>query len=221
MAKYLSGRVKRTPQDKLSEDRFKYLGLDQAEPNIGDPPSISGSPNVPAGTRFQIVSLLSHPGERFWVPIEGGLIPGSISVFDEGTLVGTLSSITQLNFVGAGVSAQAVPLGVAATIRVSPPGDPGDIQYVGADYEFTAENAFSYNQISNVLSVDGGLNVGINGALLKVNTGIGSVGIGTTNPTQKLDVNGNVRVRGAFYDSNNFKGNPADILVSGGNANNI
>jgi hypothetical protein len=221
MAKYLSGRVKRTPQDKLSEDRFKYLGLDQAEPNIGDPPSISGSPSIPAGTRFQIVSLLSHPGERFWVPIEGGLIPGSISVFDEGTLVGTLSSITQLNFIGAGVSAQAVPLGVAATIRVSPPGDPGDIQYVGADYEFTGENAFSYNQISNVLSVDGGLNVGINGALLKVNTGIGSVGIGTINPTQKLDVNGNVRVRGGFYDSNNSRGNPADILVSGGNADTI
>ena len=221
MAKYLSGRVKRTPQDRLSEDRFKYLGLDQAEPNIGDPPSISGSPNVPSGTRFQIVSLLSHPGERFWVPIEGGLIPGSISVFDEGTLVGTLSSITQLNFIGAGVSAQAVPLGVAATIRVSPPGDPGDIQYVGADYEFTAENAFSYNQVTNVLSVDGGLNVGINGSRLKVNTGIGSVGIGTIDPTQKLDVNGNVRVRGAFYDSNNFKGNAADILVSGGNSNNL
>ena len=221
MAKYLSGRVKRTPQDQLSEDRFKYLGLDQAEPNIGDPPGLSGSPNIPAGTRFQIVSLLSHPGERFWVPIEGGLIPGSISVFDEGTLVGTLSSITQLNFIGAGVSAQAVPLGVAATIRVSPPGDPGDVLYVGDDYEFTAENAFSYNQVSNSLSMDGGLNVGINGSRLKVNTGIGSVGIGTTNPTQKLDVNGNVRVRGAFYDSNNFKGNPADILVSGGNANNI
>ena len=221
MAKYLSGRVKRTPQDKLSEDRFKYLGLDQAEPNIGDPPSISGSPNIPAGTRFQIVSLLSHPGERFWVPIEGGLIPGSISVFDEGTLVGTLSSITQLNFIGAGVSAQAVPLGVAATIRVSPPGDPGDIQYVGADYEFTAENAFSYNQVTNVLSVDGGLNVGINGSRLKVNTGIGSVGIGTIDPTQKLDVNGNVRVRGGFYDSNNSRGNPADILVSGGNADTI
>lgn len=221
MAKYLSGRVKRTPQDRLSEDRFKYLGLDQAEPNIGDPPSISGSTNIPAGTRFQIVSLLSHPGERFWVPIEGGLIPGSISVFDEGTLVGTLSSITQLNFIGAGVSAQAVPLGVAATIRVSPPGDPGDIQYVGADYEFTAENAFSYNQVTNVLSVDGGLNVGINGSRLKVNTGIGSVGIGTIDPTQKLDVNGNVRVRGGFYDSNNSRGNPADILVSGGNADTI
>lgn len=221
MAKYLSGRVKRTPQDKLSNDRFKYLGLDQAEPNIGDPPGLSGSPSIPSGTRFQIVSLLSHPGERFWVPIEGGLIPGSISVFDEGTLVGTLSSITQLNFIGAGVSAQATPLGVAATIRVSPPGDPGDIQYVGADHEFTAENAFSYNQISNVLSVDGGLNVGINGALLKVNTGIGSVGIGTINPTQKLDVNGNIRVRGGFYDSNNSRGNPADILVSGGNADTI
>ena len=220
MAKYLTGRVKRTPQDKLSTDRYNYLGLEEAEPNLGDPPG-GASPGIPSGVRYQMVTLLSHPGKRFWVPIEGGLIPGSISVFDEGTLVGSLSSITQLNFVGTAVSAIAVPLGVAATIRVSPPGDPGDIQYVSSSYEFASENAFNYNETSNVLSVGGGLNVGTNGALLKVNTGIGSVGVGTTNPTQKLDVYGNLRLRNAFYDSNNSKGNPADILVSGGNSNTI
>ena len=161
MAKYLTGRVKRTPQDKLSTDRYNYLGLEEAEPNLGDPPG-GASPGIPSGVRYQMVTLLSHPGKRFWVPIEGGLIPGSISVFDEGTLVGSLSSITQLNFVGTAVSAIAVPLGVAATIRVSPPGDPGDIQYVSSSYEFASENAFNYNETSNVLSVGGGLNVGTN-----------------------------------------------------------
>ena len=37
MPKYLSGRAKRVPQDQLSEDRYKYLALDQAEPNLSDP----------------------------------------------------------------------------------------------------------------------------------------------------------------------------------------
>ena len=35
--RYFSGRVKRTPQDQLREDRYKYLDLEQAEPNLGDP----------------------------------------------------------------------------------------------------------------------------------------------------------------------------------------
>ncbi len=48
MPKYLSGRTKRTPQNKLTDDRYQYLGLDQAEPNIGDPPTASGTPGIPA-----------------------------------------------------------------------------------------------------------------------------------------------------------------------------
>ena len=40
MPKYLSGRVKRTPQGSLTTDRYQYLGLDQAEPNLGDPPEL-------------------------------------------------------------------------------------------------------------------------------------------------------------------------------------
>ena len=50
MPKYLSGRAKRVPQDQLSEDRYKYLALDQAEPNLSDP--IIG-PAVPAGAQYQ------------------------------------------------------------------------------------------------------------------------------------------------------------------------
>jgi hypothetical protein len=126
--KYLSKRVKRTPQSGLSSDRYRYLGLDQAEPNLGDP--VNPGDIVPVGQQYQIVSVESDPGKRYWVPISGGLIPGSISVFDEGFLVGTLSSITQLNFVGSAVSAQAFPLGIAATIRIAPSGNNGEILFI-------------------------------------------------------------------------------------------
>ena len=43
MAKYISGRVRRTDQDKLTDDRFKYLRLEDAEPNLGDSPDIAGT----------------------------------------------------------------------------------------------------------------------------------------------------------------------------------
>ena len=123
MPKYLSGRTKRRSQDKLSEDRYRYLGLDQAEPNLADPDT---SPPVPAGAQFQLVAVPGFPGKRYWVPIGGGLIAGAISVFDEGTIVGSANSITQLNFVGAAVTANVSVQspsghpGIAATISINP-----------------------------------------------------------------------------------------------------
>ena len=69
MPKYLSGRVKRRNQAYLSTDRYQFLGLDQAEPNLGDSPSLNGSLNIPAGQQYQIVSLIERPGERFGVQL--------------------------------------------------------------------------------------------------------------------------------------------------------
>ena len=37
MPKYLSGRVKRTPQSELTAERYRYLSLEEAEPSLGDP----------------------------------------------------------------------------------------------------------------------------------------------------------------------------------------
>jgi hypothetical protein len=108
MAKYLSGRVKRKEQSKvaISTDRYRYLGLNETEPNLGDPLSGTFQDTPPAGTRYQIVSVDGYPGERYWIPVEGGIIPGSITVYDESTkLVGNISSITQLNFIGAAITA--------------------------------------------------------------------------------------------------------------------
>ena len=91
MVKYLSGRVKRTPQDQLKEDRYQYLNLEQAEPNLSDP--LIG-PTPPPGGQYQLIAIPGYPGQRFWVPVGGGLIPGAITIFDEGVQVSAASSIT-------------------------------------------------------------------------------------------------------------------------------
>ncbi len=123
MVKYLSGRQKRRPQDKLTEDRYQYLGLDQAEPNLADPLT---SPGVPGGTQYQLIAVAGYDGRRYWVPLGGELQPGAITIFDEGNPVSSASSVTQVNFVGAAVTAQVSVQspsghpGIAATVTVIP-----------------------------------------------------------------------------------------------------
>ena len=46
----------------------------------------------------------------------------------------------------------------------------------------------------------------------------GNVGVGTTNPTQLLDVAGDIRLRGAIYDSLNSTGTSNQVLVSNAGA---
>ena len=75
MPKYLSGRQKLRPSNKLTEDRYQYLGLDQAEPNLADPLT---SPGVPGGTQYQLVAVAGYDGRRYWVPIGGSLQPGRV-----------------------------------------------------------------------------------------------------------------------------------------------
>ena len=110
MPKYISGRSKLRNHERFTDDRYQYLSLDQAEPNLGNPPDGTpakyGSANVPVGDRYQIVSVEGYPGERYWIPVEGGIIPGSLTVFDEDTtVVGGINSITQMNFIGAAITA--------------------------------------------------------------------------------------------------------------------
>ena len=80
-------------------------------------------------------------------------------------------------------------------------------------------------KVSNTTVIDdsrnitniGTLNVGTGGTVITT-TGIGSVGIGTTNPQYKLDVNGGLRLSGALYDGSSLAGNSGQILKSTGSA---
>ena len=91
---------------------------------MADPPTDPSS--IPTGQKYQLISIPGYPGRRFWVPLGGGLTQGSITIFDEGSQVSGTSSITQLNFVGAAVTAEASAQnpsghpGIAATITVIP-----------------------------------------------------------------------------------------------------
>jgi len=224
MPKYLSGRVKRTPQSRLTDDRYQYLDLGQAEPNIGDPPTAAGTPGIPAGQQYQLVSVLSHPGERYWIPIGGGLIPGAISIYEEGSLVSGVSSITQLNFVGNSLTADAAPYvagvsaGNIATITAAPPGPDTSVLFKESG-DFATSTDLVFNTAVGILTVGNGINIGIGGTIISAktspSTGFPLVGINEANPTQELDVNGDIRIRGTIYDFNNEGGDQGELLLKG------
>ena len=77
----------------------------------------------------------------------------------------------------------------------------------------TSGSIFSVSDVSGVPSID----VDADGTIQLAPFGSTEyVGIGTTNPTQKLDVNGNIRLRGALYDNSNGIGATNQVLTSTG-----
>jgi cytoskeletal protein CcmA (bactofilin family) len=218
MSRYISGRYKKTPQSGLTSDRYRYLSPGDAEPNLGDPPTVQGTPNLPTGQQYIVISFLDRPGERFWIPNQGGIIPGSISVFDENSLVGGLSSTTQLNFEGNAIVAEGFGTGtnnpgVAVTVTVAPPGDNNSVLFKNND-DFATDSRFIFND--GLFTAGDRITVGTGGTVITTTLG-GLVGIGTTNPTQKLHLDGNFRITGTIYDSTNQPGTQGDLIVKGEN----
>ena len=224
MGKLISGRVKKTPQTGITSDRYEYLGLDQAEPNLGDPligPSSIGAKPIPPGQQYILVST-GIAGDRYWIPNQGGIIPGSISIYNEDSagpapngLVGGLSSTTQLIFIGNAVSAQGFLTndGFPApnvNVTISPPGNNGSVLFKESN-DFATSSDLVFNSSVGILTIGKGLNVGSGGTILSVSS-IG-IGIKTTNATQELDVNGDLRLRGTIYDFNNEPGTVQQLLI--------
>ena len=109
---FLSKRVKKRPQSGITSDRYEFLSLDQAEPDLGDPligvSSVGIKPYTGAVADLYVVASAGS-GERYWTKqttlISGGVVtPGSITVRNAGTIVGAANQITDVNFVGSGVT---------------------------------------------------------------------------------------------------------------------
>ena len=176
MAKYLSRRVIKTPQSRLTSDRYQYLGLNQAEPNLGDPPGDS----PPIGQQYILVAVDTDPGRRYWQQLPPGVLDRGITVRDEGTVVGLAGSITQLNFVGAGVTVVPVVPGgagiatviITASIQANEPAD-SNAYYIG----FTSQRSPGV-----VTAFD------IKPSALVFIPGTNRLGIGSTTPTVGVDI---------------------------------
>ena len=218
MVRYLSGRTRTTDTNRLSDDRYDYLSLGDAEPNLGNPTAPGDV--LPAGLQYQIISVEGYPGERYWVPRGGGIIPGSISIFDEGTLVGGINSTTQLNFVGNGIEAignnTGLPNpGIGVTIRFTPPGNDGQVLFKDSG-DFATSSGLTYDRVEEYLGIGGSISVGADGSIFNAtsnNSGITSVGINTAAPSHTLDINGDVRIRGTIIDYNGQEGTQAQIIT--------
>lgn len=76
MSKLISGRVKRVPQVSISSERYQFLSLEEAEPNLGDPlvgPSSIGANPFAGGEAYVLVASSSDIGKRYWA------LPQSVS----------------------------------------------------------------------------------------------------------------------------------------------
>jgi len=217
MAKYISGRSKITPQTGLSSDRYRYLSVSESEPNLGDPiigPSAYLPNLIPPGNQYIVIGVDGYPGERYWIPNQGGIIPGSITIFDEGSQVGGLSSTTQLDFIGNSVVAEGIGginPGYAVTITVTPPGNDNSVLFKN-NGDFATDSRFTFD--NGLFAAGDRITVGTGGTVITT-TGIGSVGIRTANPTQELHLDGDFRITGTIYDTTNQPGNQGELIVKG------
>lgn len=193
MAKIISGRVKKTPQSGLTTDRYEFIGLEQVEPDLGDPligPSSTTANPYPPGDQYIPINVGGNAGKRYWIKstdlIPPGLTPGSFTVFDNGVRVGAANSFNIFNFVGTGVTVDFVganpedQTGIA-TVRIQVT----DFPAPGEPYELIYHDPITGNISATSDVVFRGSNVGI----------------GSIIPTEKLDILGSANVSEVLYSN--------------------
>ena len=190
---FLSKRVKRRDQSGITSDRYEFLGLDQAEPDLGDPivgpSSIGVNPYTgSASDLYVLVSDSSGAGNRYWTQqaniISGGVVsPGSITVRDEGAIIGSVNQVTDINFVGSGVTV------ISPASWVGAGASSVDIQITVTDVSIPSgqTGSIAYRDGSGLLQ--GATNIVYNSSNQRV-------GVGTALPSEKLEVAGNLKVTG-------------------------
>jgi hypothetical protein len=131
--RYNSGRVQKLPQSGITTDRYEFLGLEQAEPDLGDP--IVGVSSVQArpfnGNIYEwyiLASDNSGAGKRYWLPkdiviAENVRQAGAITIRSNDNLIGIPNGVYDLNFKGG--------------ITITAPGTVAGIGNSGVDIEIT------------------------------------------------------------------------------------
>jgi hypothetical protein len=190
---FLSKRVKRRDVSGITSDRYEFLGLDQAEPSLGDPivgPSSIGV-NPYTGNisdLYILVSDASGTGNRYWTKqtnvISGGVVtPGSVTIRNKGDIVGAANQITDINFVGSGVTvlnpaswvgagSSSVDISITITDVSLPSGPTGSVAYKDSTGLLQGSSQFVFDP------------------------NIPRVGIGTSVPRSNFDVQGNAIITG-------------------------
>ena len=183
----LSNRVIKTPSTEVSTDRYEFLTLSEAEPDLG----------VPSSNGYILASTAT--GTRSWLnPATALLAPGTTTqvIFNN---AGTLSAASGLVYdnitgnVGIGTTSPSTALHIASetfnnhlTITRSNIGvshtQSGNIASIGIVGSTTQFQIFSTN--------------------LVVDNANSRVGVGTTTPTQRLDVIGNATLRNSTTATN-------------------
>ena len=200
-SRYSSKRVKRIPQSGIRSDRYQFLGLDQAEPDLGDPnvgPSSVGANPYTGLIRdaYILVSDDSNNGKRYWLNqqniISGGVVtPGSVTIRDTGVIKGLANQITDLNFIGSGVT--IVSPGSFSGAGLSSV----DISISVSDVSVNSGNTNSVIYRDNTKLAQAAPN-------FYYNPSTSRVGIGTSLPTQLLDVSGDATVSGILTTNRLF-----------------
>ena len=119
----------------------------------------------------------------------------------------------KIDFIGA--SAAVGPSTITATIYST---NNGTLSFDGTEGSlFSISNNLSTGSIFSVNPISGIPIIDVNAdRTIALNPYGGNTGIGLTNPSQKLHVQGNLRVTGAIYDSNNSAGTNNQVLKSTG-----
>ena len=110
--RYLSGRSKIIGFSGLSTDRHLYVSPGQVEPNLGFP----GEKSVPVSKLITVPNGSTY--DRYWQQDAPATLVNGITIFDEGSQVGTANTVSKLNFVGNAI--QATASGTISTITVTP-----------------------------------------------------------------------------------------------------
>jgi hypothetical protein len=155
-----------------------------------------------------IYDKTGNPRIKFWEPGNNSYYAGTSSGGHSFYAVsgGALMTILSSGNVGIGTTSPGSKLTVNGDARLANSGklylwNDHSINYL--DYRTWVASSSTGMTIQN--SAAGG------NILLIPN---GNVGIGTTSPSQKLHVEGNARVTGAYYDSNNSAGTSGQVLSS-------